>query len=145
MGKVATLTSIGLAAALFGCATQPKMLWIRTDGQVMASSPVYEQQFQVDNAICAGEVSKADMSGTVFASGGLAGAIAANRRGQEGASVAQGCMAQHGYLLVREDELEQRRAEALAAHPPPPAPPPAVTAAKKQANRASAPPPVPAQ
>ncbi|WP_212497678.1 hypothetical protein, partial [Bradyrhizobium liaoningense] len=42
---------------------------------------------------------------------GLAGAIAAQERTNAADTVGQGCMAEKGYLLVKEDEADAKRAE----------------------------------
>jgi len=62
-----------------------------------------------------GERQKADMSGTVYTGGGLAGVAAAIGRSQQASDVQRGCMAQRGYILVPEDQAEIKRAEFEAA------------------------------
>ncbi|GLR91293.1 hypothetical protein [Bradyrhizobium iriomotense] len=100
-----------LCAALGGCAAAPKMGWIRVDGQSARENPVLQTQFEVDSTACLGERNKAALSGVTVASGGLAGAIAAADRSNAADTVARGCMAEKGYLLVREDEADAKRAE----------------------------------
>jgi hypothetical protein len=51
------------------------------------------QQFQVDAAICNGEMQKANVSGVTFSGGGLAGIAAQAERSNAVGQVAQGCMA----------------------------------------------------
>jgi hypothetical protein len=127
-----------LAAALLvgisltGCAT--KSVYLLADGRAPGSDPVLNQQFEMDRTVCQGDMQKANLSGVTFTGGGLAGAAAAAQRGQAAGQVAQGCMAEKGYVLVPEDQVaakqqelaaiaaEKARREAAAAPPPPPPP-----------------------
>jgi hypothetical protein len=106
---------VALCAALGGCATAPPpMQWIRTDGKRAAGDLVLAQQFDVDRTVCLGERQKAALSGVTIASGGFAAALAAQDRGNSADAVAKGCMAEKGYVLVPEDQAEERRAEMAA-------------------------------
>lgn len=108
------MRSIGivvLCAVLGGCAAAPKMGWVRVDGQSSRDNPVLMTQFEVDRTACLGERNKAALSGVSVASGGLAAAVAAQERSNAADTVGQGCMAEKGYLLVREDEADAKRAE----------------------------------
>ncbi|MGR4929277.1 hypothetical protein ACIPUD_21130 [Bradyrhizobium sp. CAR08] len=100
-----------LCVALGGCAAAPKMGWIRVDGQPARENPVLQTQFEVDRTACLGERNKAALSGVTFTGGGLAGAMAAADRSNAADTVAQGCMAEKGYLLVKEDEAITKQAE----------------------------------
>lgn len=100
-----------LCVALGGCAAAPKMVWLRVDGQTVRENPVLQTQAEIDGTSCLGERNKAALSGVTVASGGLAGAMAAADRSNAADTVARGCMAEKGYLLVREDEAEAKRAE----------------------------------
>jgi hypothetical protein len=85
----------------------------------------------MDTTVCNGEMQKANMSGITYGGGGLAGVAAAIDRGKSADQVAQGCMAQKGYVEVPEDQVaakqqqlaevaaERARREAAAAPPPP--------------------------
>ncbi|WP_128956684.1 hypothetical protein [Bradyrhizobium zhanjiangense] len=97
--------------ALGGCAAAPKMGWVRVDGQSSRDNPVLQTQFEVDRTACLGERNKAALSGVTVASGGLAATMAAQDRSNAADTVGQGCMAEKGYLLVREDEADAKRAE----------------------------------
>lgn len=137
------------------------MIWMRTDGQSAANDPVLAQQFQVDKTICLGEREKADLSGVTVTQGGIAGLAAAVNRSNEADAVGQGCMAQKGYMLVREDqaaamqqqfaaiaaEKAQRdaAAAAAAAPPSPPGQPRRTAAVKPKPKVAPQPSPPPAQ
>ncbi|SCB35975.1 hypothetical protein GA0061099_1005403 [Bradyrhizobium yuanmingense] len=105
------LGTMALCAALGGCAAAPKMGWVRVDGQSSRDNPVLQTQFEVDRTACLGERNKAALSGVTVAGSGLAGAIAAQERTNAADTVGQGCMAEKGYLLVREDEADAKRAE----------------------------------
>src|SRR5450759_1720518 len=78
-----------LASATFaGCAyklsqPQPKMVWLRLDGQRGAGNPVLTQQFET---ICLGKVQQE------------------NERSQSVDAVAKACMAEKGYIQVPEDQ-----------------------------------------
>jgi hypothetical protein len=104
-----------LAFALSGCATAPAMTWIRTDGQQAALNPALQQQFVVDKTVCMGERQKADLSGTTFANGTLAAALAASERSHSADAVLQGCMASRGYLLVEADKAPEMAAQFTVA------------------------------
>jgi hypothetical protein len=110
------------ALALAGCAQPIKTVWLRTDGQNMRANPTLVQQFEVDQTICAGETSKANMSGTAICRGASDCLITSINREIDAKSVAQGCMAQKGYLNVPEDQAEAKAAELRALQPPAPAP-----------------------
>ncbi|MGY4288789.1 hypothetical protein ACVWXO_008009 [Bradyrhizobium sp. LM2.7] len=102
---------VALCVALGGCAAAPKMAWVRTDGQPIRENPVLLQQADLDRTICTGERSKAALSGVTFTGGGIAGAVAAQQRTAGADQVGQGCMAEKGYVLVQEDQVEAKRAE----------------------------------
>ncbi|RXG88734.1 hypothetical protein EAS61_29140 [Bradyrhizobium zhanjiangense] len=87
------------------------MGWVRVDGQSSRDNPVLQTQFEVDRTACLGERNKAALSGVTVASGGLAATMAAQDRSNAADTVGQGCMAEKGYLLVREDEADAKRAE----------------------------------
>ena len=57
---------------------------------------------------------KANVSGVTYAGGGLAGVAAQIERQQAVGQVAEGCMAQKGYLLVPKEEAEAKAAELAA-------------------------------
>jgi hypothetical protein len=60
----------GIAAVLVsGCAAQPNIVWLRTDGQRMTGNAALSQQLDVDKTVCQGEGQKANMSGTQIDTG----------------------------------------------------------------------------
>jgi hypothetical protein len=63
-----------------------KEIWLRTDGQSGKNNPTIAQQFAADKAACG-----------------------------NGIDVDRGCMAQRGYLLVAESQVETKAAELRAA------------------------------
>jgi uncharacterized lipoprotein YajG len=108
---------VGLLVAgtfLAGCAQQPKVVWVRADGQRASVNPVLATQFELDSTACLGERNKAALSGVTVASGGFAAIAAAAERGAAADTVARGCMAEKGYLLVPEDQAEAKSAELAA-------------------------------
>lgn len=107
------VTSVALAMVLAGCAAQ-QLAYVRTDGQRIKTDPVMEQQFQIDAAICNGEMQKANVSGVTFTGGGIAGAVAAANRSNAVGQVAQGCMAQKGYVVVKQEEADAKIAQFAA-------------------------------
>jgi hypothetical protein len=129
------------ALILAGCA--PHTIYLRADGMSPASDPVLNQQFDMDRTVCQGDMQKASLSGVTFAGGGLAGVAAQANRNEAAGQVGQGCMAEKGYVLVREDQAqaksqelaaiaaEKARREAAAAPPTPPAAPPKARVAMK--------------
>lgn len=108
------ILSAALCCALGGCAAAPKMVWVRVDGQPAKDNPVLRTQYEVDATACLGERNKAALSGVTFTSGGIAGAVAAVERSDAADTVARGCMAEKGYLLVKEEEAAQKGAELAA-------------------------------
>lgn len=107
-----TKIALSMLLALAACAPQVKTTWIRTDGA--KPTPAMAQQFEVDKIICTGDTTKADMAGTQFCRGALDCAVASSVRSKQVEAVAQGCMAQKGYLLVNEDVAEAKQAELAA-------------------------------
>ncbi|MBB4395188.1 hypothetical protein [Bradyrhizobium sp. ERR14] len=103
-----------LCAVLGGCATQPKMLWLRADGQKAVDNPALRTQFELDGTACLGERNKANLSGVTVSGGGLAGVAASIERSNAADTVQRGCMAEKGYLLVPEDQAEAKQAELAA-------------------------------
>jgi hypothetical protein len=131
MARLWPLLATSVSVALTGCAT--RTVYLLADGRAPGSDPVLNQQFEMDRTVCNGDMQKANLSGVTFTGGGLAGAVAAANRGEAASQVGQGCMAERGYVLVREDQTaakqqelaaiaaEKARREAAAAAPPPPA------------------------
>lgn len=107
-----TIWILGAALLLTACA--PKMIFVRLDGQHVGDDPVLTQQFQIDSAVCNGEMQKANLSGVTFTGGGLAGAVAAAERSNSAMAVGAGCMAGKGYAYVKEEEAESHRARFAA-------------------------------
>ena len=110
--------SVFIAIAISSCATVPeeKLIFIRTDGQQIRGNAALEQQGQIDKTICLGQTQQSALGmPVVYTGGGLAGALdAAAIQGQRQASltdVAKGCMAQKGYVQVRESDAPERLAE----------------------------------
>lgn len=94
---------------LSGCAKE--MAYVRLDGQRSSTDPVLHQQFEVDRTICSGEMQKANVSGVTYTGGGFAGLAAQIERSNAVGQVAEGCMAQRGYLLVPKEQAEAKAAE----------------------------------
>ena len=114
-------TVVALALVLASCAVKPevKMVNIRTDGQSIRGNPALVQQFEIDKAICEGEMSKANMGGTQFCRGIIDCAAQSQQRGQGMQVVGRGCMAERGYIYVPESEMEERLAALRANQPKP--------------------------
>lgn len=93
-----------LCAAMAGCQTAPanRLAWTRVDGQVVNGNPALMQQYQVDAAVCLGETQKSAVGMPVIYYRGLVGAVEAgviqSQRSAALVQVAEGCMAQRGYL-----------------------------------------------
>lgn len=120
---------VACVLVLTSCAVKPevKMVNIRTDGQSIRGNPALTQQFEIDKAICEGEVSKANLGGTQLCRGIVDCAVQSEQRGQGLTVVGRGCMAQRGYIYVPEPEMDERLAALRAAQPRP-----AVAATKKK-------------
>jgi hypothetical protein len=114
-----------VCVALASCAVQPpvKMVHIRVDGQSIRGNPALMQQFEIDRAVCEGEMTKANMGGTQFCRGMLDCAVQGQQRAEGMQVVGRGCMAQRGYMQVPESEMDERlaaiRANLKAAEPKP--------------------------
>jgi len=113
--KMRVLGIVAVSIALAGCASEPKTLWLRTDGQRATDNPVFKTQFELDGTACLEERKNAHQSSMTLASGGLASIAAAIDRSSATDTVQQGCMAEKGYLLVPEDQALAKQAELTAA------------------------------
>ncbi len=96
------------ALILSGCAAQPQMTWVRTDGARGSQDPALTQQFEIDKIICQGEAQKSQLSGVNVMYGGNIGLMAMQRQMSVN-SVGSGCMAQKGYIQVPVDQAEETR------------------------------------
>jgi hypothetical protein len=90
------------------------MLYLRADGVAPGSDPVLNQQFEMDRTVCNGDRQRASLSGVTFAGGGWGAVAAQANRNQAAGQVAQGCMAEKGYVLVPEDQVAQKQQELAA-------------------------------
>jgi hypothetical protein len=107
-----------IASAVVGCAQQTKTVWLRNDGRMAANDPVMSRQFEVDRAVCSGDTGKAGLvalNPIQATDGGGYNRAAGAERGALAGDVMRGCMAQKGYMLVREDEVQAKAAEYAAA------------------------------
>jgi hypothetical protein len=105
---------LALVIVLSGCASAPKMAWVRTDGQSLKTDPVLVQQFEIDRTICQGELQKANLSGVVIDDGDVYSAVARQNRSIAASQVRSGCMAEKGYIQTPEDQAEAKRQEFAA-------------------------------
>ena len=90
-----------LAACLTGCnSIPPGMGYAHNDGTLLTSAADLAK-FDTDRTICLGDMSKADMSGTVINTDNeIENAINHVSRKEEAGTVMLGCMAQHGYKVI---------------------------------------------
>lgn len=91
------------SAALAGCAyelsqPQPKMVWLRLDGQRGAGNPFLTKQFETDRTACLGTTQQG------------------NEPSQAVDAVAKDCMAAKGYIQVAEDQAEAKSQELVATN-----------------------------
>jgi nicotinamide mononucleotide (NMN) deamidase PncC len=127
--------SMLLVLGLSACASsEPRMAWIRVDGQTLNGNPALSQQIEVDQTICSGEGAKAELNSSTPEGSftGFTGPTARQIRAKDGYEVFTGCMAAKGYVAVREDQAEAKRQEFAT-----------VAAAKQAQEAAQAPPPPP--
>jgi hypothetical protein len=103
------------ALLLSGCA--PHMIYLRADGVNPTGDPVLKQQFDTDSTICEGVMQKANVAGPVTGSGGgeLAAVVGVASHNEAVAQVGQGCMAEKGYVLVKEADAPAKSQELAAA------------------------------
>jgi hypothetical protein len=92
-----------LVGPIAACTTRTIMRFDRFDGRV---DPAAHLQFQQDDAICKGEVAKAQaLAAPIHMGPGLAGAMEAGMlEGQRNQALQQmmvGCMAQRGYRMTQ--------------------------------------------
>jgi hypothetical protein len=92
-----------ITLALAGCA--PHMIYLRADGQFVSDDAVIHQQFEMDQTTCSGEMTKGSLAGQAKDTIPNVGAIR---------TVGQGCMAERGYVLVREDQAAAKSQELAA-------------------------------
>lgn len=128
-----TVALLCVAVALTACAA-PQTIYLRADGQDIASDPLLRQQLDMDQTICQGEQQKASLGAKNLTGQGWDQVVAAANRSDAAVQVRQGCMAEKGYVAVPEDQAaakrqelaavaaEKARREAAAAPPPPPPP-----------------------
>jgi hypothetical protein len=99
------LARILLASAMLaGCAyepsqPEPKMVWLRLDGQRGAENPVLTRQFETDRTACLGTTQQSNEPSQAFD------------------AVGKDCMAAKGYIQVPEDQAETKIQELAAANP----------------------------
>jgi hypothetical protein len=103
------MRSIGMIAcaalALTACTSDKGKTWLRIDGRSVHSTPELAKQFELDGAICNGEMQKAGLSYGGNQAYGLVPALVEDYNKAEGMlGVARGCMAQRGYLHVDADK-----------------------------------------
>jgi len=89
------------------------MLALRTDGQRISGNPALQQVFETDKLICEAERQKANLSGVTISNGGY-GVFAQKERQAAAETVFRGCLAQKGYVMVREDQAIAKNAEFIA-------------------------------
>jgi hypothetical protein len=115
--KTQLACALVIASAVIGCAQQPKTVWLRTDGRVAANDPVMSRQFEVDSTVCSGDTGKAGLTAlNPGSSDRNYNTAVARERGALSNNVMRGCMAEKGYVLVREDEVPAKAAEFAAAN-----------------------------
>jgi hypothetical protein len=115
------LATMGVGVLLGGCADPVRSVVLRSDGQPISANPALMHAYNMDEAVCMGEVQKARLSGVTFSNGSMAAIADQMDRKDAAATVLRGCLAQKGYLIVREDEAERKGAElrSIAAAPSP--------------------------
>lgn len=113
MALLFLLAALGLA----GCG-QDKMVYLTADGRLPGSDPALTRQFQLDHALCNDEMARS-------VQGGDHGDGSATR-GNEVEGVGEECMAEKGYVYVRQDQVAATQQQlAHAAAPPLAVPAPA--------------------
>jgi hypothetical protein len=113
--KTQLACALVIASAVLGCAQQPKTVWLRTDGRVAANDPVMSRQFEVDRTVCSGDTGKAGLTALNPGTSDKYNGAVAVERGALSNNVMRGCMAEKGYVLVREEEVSAKAAEYAAA------------------------------
>lgn len=102
------------AATLSACqttqqSTSEEMVWMRTDGKRMTGHQKLLAEYKVAATICEGETAKAAANMPPIYWRGLFGAMQAAAVQTENEktllTVAKGCMAEHGYILVPKSQL----------------------------------------
>jgi len=108
-----------LALGLDGCAAAPPpdpMVLIRTDGQKIGGNLSLEQQLKIDTTVCEGSAAQSQSNmQPIYTNGSLGSEIGASiirsQRDDTLMSVAKGCFAQKGYVLVPRSQVEIQSAE----------------------------------
>lgn len=96
------IAAILLLSAIPACTTRTVMRFDRLDGR---TDPATYLQFQQDDAICKGEVAKAQaIAAPIYSGNSMAGAMEAGmlegQRNQALRQIMVGCMAQRGYSMT---------------------------------------------
>lgn len=113
LGKALAIAVIA-ALALPGCAQQ-RIVYLLADGRAPAGDPALARQLQMDIVTCDDEMAKSVQGGD-HGDGSMT-------RGTEVAQVGDECMAEKGYVAVRQDQMaaeQQKLAAAAAGRGPPP-------------------------
>jgi hypothetical protein len=103
--QMACATLLAAMLTLIGCAKQ--MVYLLPDGRVPASDPVLSRQLAGDIAMCNDERARSVQGGD-HGDGSLT-------RGAEVNQVGDACMADKGYVLVRQDQMAAKQQELAAA------------------------------
>jgi hypothetical protein len=93
------------ALALSGCGAQ-RMVYLTADGRVVDSDPALSRQLAADRAICQNEMAKSVQGGDH--------GDGSSTRGTEATQVGDECMAEKGYVSVRQDQMAAKQRELAA-------------------------------
>jgi starvation-inducible outer membrane lipoprotein len=101
MGQVRLAALVAAVAAVSACATIPPGAgYIHNDGSPIVGD-AQTAQFQTDRTICLGEMSKANLGGTVVSTDNpFIDAANDVQRERDAGNVMAGCMAQRGYKIT---------------------------------------------
>jgi hypothetical protein len=125
--------ALTLGACAAGVPQNP--VWIRADGLKIPSNPQFQTQFELDKIACEGAATQAHAqvpssrsacrgSNDCLAAGIVDGIADGITRANVTIATTKACMADRGYLLVSEQEVEAKQEALRAAAAPPPPPPP---------------------
>jgi hypothetical protein len=99
--------AVALAVPLVAGCAQQRSVYLLADGRAPASDPALAKQLQMDIEICNDERAKSIQGGD-HGDGSMT-------RGNEVAQVGDDCMADKGYVTVRQDQMAAKQRELAAA------------------------------
>lgn len=101
------LLTLGVTAPLIAACAQNKIVYLFEDGRVVASDPALSRQYDADRKLC-NELMSRSIAGGDHGDGAIT-------RGANIEAVGDDCMAEKGYVGVRQDQVAAKQRELAAS------------------------------